>query len=244
MANNFKRRCGECQFVSPQSKWLNHLATASQLDAVHARWSPSEDPDVNQRIIKGTVAFSTGIRGLGPGQYCILRFGSKFVGMRLPSHPGTQEYGVPYLDVEALEVSGRGTTTRTSDAGIMGGGFGVEGALKGMAMASAVNYLTRYTTSTRDTEVRFKAGRYELLLLSAHLEPVQLRMILAPVYERIDAAHSVEAGDREASNAERVESNEAASVKARLQELGDLHDAGLITEEEFSERRSRILDEL
>ena len=72
--------------------------------------------------------------------------------------------GIDYPDVDALEVSGRGASTRTTDAGLIGGGFGVKGALEGIAAASVVNALTRSTDTTIDTVVHLKAGQSEVLM--------------------------------------------------------------------------------
>jgi hypothetical protein len=70
----------------------------------------------------------------------------------------------------------------------MGGGFGLKGALEGMAIAGIFNALTRQSTEVRDTVVNFKAGERQILMDSFMWEPAFLRVLLAPVYERIKTA--------------------------------------------------------
>ncbi len=55
---------------------------------------------------------------------------------------------VQYESVDFVQISGSGATTITTDAGLIGGGFGVKGAVEGILAASVINALTRRTTTT------------------------------------------------------------------------------------------------
>ena len=70
----------------------------------------------------------------------------------------------------------------------MGGGFGVQGALEGMAVAAVLNYFLQSSTVVHDTVVNFKAGERQILMNNYTFEPAVLRVLLAPVYERIKKA--------------------------------------------------------
>ncbi len=97
---------------------------------------------------------------------------------------------ISYSDVDILEVTGTGTRTYTTGGGFMGGGFGLTGALEGMAIAGIFNALTRQSTEVRDTVVNLKAGERQILMNSFIWEPGFLRVLLAPVFERIKTARA------------------------------------------------------
>ena len=100
----------------------------------------------------------------------------------------TEVCRIDYPEVDLLEVTGSGTRTYTTGGGFIGGGFGAEGAIEGMAIASVLNALTRKSTVVHDTVVNFKAGERQVLMNNYTFEPAFLRVLLAPVYERIKAA--------------------------------------------------------
>jgi len=95
---------------------------------------------------------------------------------------------IAYSDVNFLDVSGQGTKTHTRNAGIIGGGFGLEGALKGMALAYMVNAATTRATTVHDTVVSLRAAQRAIMMRNEAFEPDELRIILSPVYYRIEQA--------------------------------------------------------
>jgi Protein of unknown function (DUF2510) len=104
---------------------------------------------------------------------------------------GTSEVcQIDYSDVEMLEVTGAGRRTYTTGGGFIGGGFGVQGAIEGVAIASILNALTQKSTVVHDTVVNFKAGERQVLMNNNVFEPAFLRVLLAPVYERIRRARA------------------------------------------------------
>lgn len=232
-------KCSSCGELSYEAGWRSHLAAVEMLGLSYARFAAVDAPDPYQRVVAGPVQLSSGIGGLVPGSVCVLRFGPQFVGLQVLGNGAYsgREFGIPYAEVDFLDVGGAGTTSRTTDARIVGGGFGLEGALKGMAMAAAANALTRRTSTTRDTAVRFKSGVREILMQSLLFEPHELRYILAPSFVRIQKARH-----RRAQLASQQYSPQ--SVEQRLRALDRLLASGLISETEFGERRARILDDV
>ncbi len=129
------------------------------------------------------------------------------------------------IDIDQLiemEISGPGKVS--SDAGVMGGGFGAEGALKGIAIATVINILTSH--SSTKTFIRLSMRDTELVMLTSKMEPDQAKLMLSPIGVRI-----------------RKKSQPAAlpSVTAELQKLHDLKVSGVISDEEFSRLKENLI---
>jgi hypothetical protein len=97
---------------------------------------------------------------------------------------------VQYESVDFVQISGSGATTITTDAGLIGGGFGVKGAVEGILAASVINALTRRTTTTIEAIVYLKAGPSEVLLNTSTFTPAVLQVMLAPSFTRIEQART------------------------------------------------------
>ena len=93
---------------------------------------------------------------------------------------------IPYLELASIEVSGPGTLK--SGGGFVGGGFGVEGALEGMAIATVLNALT--TKSKIHTFVSLITNIGELHFHYGAMEPSALRIALASVYATLRRLNS------------------------------------------------------
>jgi hypothetical protein len=140
-----------------------------------------------------------------------------------------------YGAVDFLRITGSGAKTQTRSAGVIGGGFGVQGAAEGILAAQLINAVTRKSTTTIETFVHFKAGRCEVILLVETVTPQVLGVRLGPAYERIEAAHkSVETSKPELSVS-------TPALADQLSKLSDLHSSGLLTEAEFSAAKARLL---
>ena len=85
-------------------------------------------------------------------------------------------FSVPLLEVCTIEIAGPGTVT--TGGGFAGGGFGVEGALEGIAIATVLNALT--IKSKIHTLVTLTTNVGELHFHYSAMEPAALRMALAP----------------------------------------------------------------
>jgi hypothetical protein len=97
--------------------------------------------------------------------------------IRISTTPGTEEQ-ISYAEVCELTISGPGTVT--SGGGFIGGGFGVEGAIEGIAVAGLLNALT--TRSKIQTFISLVCVSGELHLHFGSLEPGALRIAMAGVF--------------------------------------------------------------
>lgn len=184
-----KPQCPFCALSSPFLRWIP--ATAE--DQVEQS-GKGRTPDPSQRMVYGVVVAASGIQGLMPRSSCVLRFTPDHIAVLADTRNGVAEIAsIDYSDVDFLDISGQGKVTTTKDAGIIGGGFGLKGAVEGMAIAGAINAMTRRTTTTIDTVVDLKAGEREVLMHTNTFEPATLRVLLAPVYFRIE--HGTKAVD-------------------------------------------------
>ena len=205
-AQMFFRRCSRCKKVVQ----LDEVNTRSNRACpycgvtINGRWGKAvardqeeqlalsghpQVADPNLRVVRGVVAVASGIPGITPGASCSVRFRSD----RIEVVPLTRNgfgnaVAIEYADVDGLELSGPGAKTTTTDAGLIGGGFGLQGAAKGIALATLINALTRRRRTTIDTVVDLKAGPSEVLLRTHTFEPAVLHALLAPVYYRIQQA--------------------------------------------------------
>lgn len=121
-------------------------------------------------------------------------------------------------ELAELNISGPGSVT--SGGGFIGGGFGVDGALEGMAVATVLNLLT--TKTKVHTFLTLIANFGELHLHYAGMEPSALRMALAPVYVRLRRLDPV-------------------WQESRLKILAAQHSAGLLTDDDLSAAKKRLL---
>ncbi len=148
--------------------------------------SDEELSDPRRRLVAGLVTAASLVPSVLANSLCILRFVSSHVGVMAVGYSGiTEVCQIDYSEVDMLEVTGRGTRTYTTGGGFIGGGFGVQGAIEGMAIAGILNALTQKSTVVYDTVVNFKAGERQVLMNNYLFEPAFLRVLLAPVYERI-----------------------------------------------------------
>ena len=73
-----------------------------------------------------------------PGENVNLRFGPET--LVIQSVDSNESANIPFLEVVDLTIGGPGSVT--TGGGFIGGGFGVEGALEGMAIGAILNLLT------------------------------------------------------------------------------------------------------
>lgn len=129
---------------------------------------------------------------------------------------------VSYADIRSVEIGGPGRVT--SGPRISGGGFGAEGALTGMAIATVANILLTHS-STR-TIVRIMLGDSEVIFISTDVEPEAMRMILSPLYVGLDSGGAV-SGEN--------------NMSGQLVELAGLRDSGVINEEQYQKAVNKIV---
>jgi hypothetical protein len=99
---------------------------------------------------------------------------------------------IPYFEISSMSVGGPGATT--TGGGFIGGGFGVEGALGGIALASILNRLT--TKSKIYTFLTIITNVGELHFHYSGMEPGALRIALAGAYAALRRTDSTWVGER------------------------------------------------
>lgn len=85
--------------------------------------------------------------------------------------------------LELIDISVTGPGTVTTGGGFVGGGFGVEGALEGIAIAGVLNMLT--TKKKIHTFVTFTTNFGELHLHYGAMDPAPLRIYLSPMFVKL-----------------------------------------------------------
>jgi hypothetical protein len=78
----------------------------------------------------------------------------------------------------------------TSGGGFIGGGFGVEGAIVGIGVASLLNALTTKTNTFTFTFMQLETTDGEVFFHYGAMEPSALRMELSPVFVALRLRHS------------------------------------------------------
>lgn len=137
-----------------------------------------------------------------------------------------EEVVLPYGNLIAFEVTGPGT--EITNAGLAGGGFGIEGALQGIAAAALVNAAT--TKKTTNTFLRVATAEGEAYFHFNGIEPQALRLAFS------SAALAAEA------NKSRNIHNTPSNLASELQKLHQLKIDGILNEEEFAVAKRKLID--
>lgn len=119
-----------------------------------------------------------------------------------------------YVELAELAITGPGKVT--TGGGFVGGGFGVEGALEGIALAAVLNALS--TRTKINTFITAITNFGEIHLHYAGMEPGALRIALAAVFHRMRQADPVWIAARSKSidAAEELPIDEQSELRARL----------------------------
>jgi len=146
---------------------------------------------------------------LSVGTKVTVGFGHSFFTLHILQTDGRTEE-TSYPEVVSIAITGPGRVT--TGGGFLGGGFGVTGALEGMALAGVLNALT--THSEVHTILEIITDRGELFLHYGEMEPGALRIALSPVFTRLRELDPIWLADRE-------------------QRLAALRDRGVLNAEQF-----------
>lgn len=179
-------------------------------------------PDVDRRFLRGFMLAAGGGTRIPNNTACLIDFASD----RMIVKGGGIDESVPYSDMGALQIGG---SSSRSGAHVIGGGFGVAGAIEGMLAASVINSLSSKTTRT--SLIRVAARSSEYVFVSQTMDTNTLSMLLTPVQLRI----------RQASPAPSPPTNSAHSVSDELAKLAQLRDSGVLSDTEFAMAKSRLL---
>lgn len=127
-------------------------------------------------------------------------------------------------DVTLFEISGEGTVT--TNAGVVGGGFGVEGFIKGAVVAEIVNKATSKTTT--NTFLRIMTSESELYFHTSEKEPAQLQILFSKVFVHINSLKNTKAN--------------VTGISDELVKLHSLLKDGVLTQAEFETAKRNLLE--
>lgn len=131
---------------------------------------------------------------------------------------------IPFEEIHLLEISGPGTVV--SDAGVSGGGFGLEGFIQGAVAAAIINAAT--TKSSTNTFMRILTTKGEIYLHTAEIDPADLKVKLSPVFVYL-------------ANKSSQKANNTQSITQELQSLQKLFEDGILSQDEFTAAKKKIL---
>jgi len=140
---------------------------------------------------------------------------------------------VPYSQVEDVEIGGPGLVK--TGGRFVGGGFGLTGAVEGMAIAAVLNTLT--TRTSVKTIVRIQGTSCELFLLHTRLTPEQLRIAMSRPLGTIRSARATQT----AGSIQHETPVTTLSPVQELTKLADMLEKGLLTREEFNLMKAKLL---
>jgi hypothetical protein len=160
---------------------------------------------------------------LQPGKMCDLLFESDGI-LVIVEQQGLAS--IPYFGMHRLEITGRGQVTK--GGGFIGGGFGLEGAVVGMVVASMLNALT--TQTKMETVLQFETQDIEAFFHYGRSTPEALRIDLSEVFGQV----------RRASAPTEEPRSSDVELADRLVKLADLRREGLLSAEEFEAAKRRL----
>ena len=211
-----------------------------EADAARLR-SSALDSGERFRLDAGAIAILRNLAYLGgyvpespitAGERCDVRFVEDRL-VVFAAHRADVLAEISYSQVEDVEIGGPGLVR--SGGGFTGGGFGLSGAVEGMAIAAVLNAMT--TRTSIKTVVRIQGTGCELFLLHTRLTPEQLRIEMSRTLAVIRAARADQAAARSSSEARPG----SPSPVEELAKLADMLEKGLLTREEFDLMKAKIL---
>lgn len=131
---------------------------------------------------------------------------------------------IPFLDVVEFETSGPGRLT--TNAGVSGGGFGLEGFLQGAVAATILNAATSKTSVNTFLRVLTKEG--EIYLHTSQVEPEDLKMKLSILSVSMAGRIKNKAADED--------------FVVKLERLQEMMLKGLITQSDYDLAKRRLLE--
>lgn len=148
----------------------------------------------------------------------------------LIGQPGESLWSASFEGLYGIQISGEGLYQ--TGGGWIGGGFGVSGALQGAAFAMVMNALT--TRTHNDCYFRFVYpgidGNFQVLSHS----PRDLEIALSGIRNWLET--------RKIGESKQPSATEKTSNVEQLEKLWDLHQKGILSEEEFQKEKRKIID--
>ena len=173
---------------------------------------------------------SLSVRNIGGSGYPLkqdqsLNFGINKSSVIFFNKESLQRIETPFNEIIELEISGPGTVT--TNAGISGGGFGLEGFLQGAVAATVINAAT--TKSSTNTFIRLLSSTGEIYLHTTEIEPAALKMKLSPVFVNL------------ANRSKKATGNSGGSIAEGIERLQKLMKDGVLSQEEFDSAKKKII---
>lgn len=176
--------------------------------SIATKMSSADVPMLRECTVLGSSGFP-----FAAGDATVIAFYDNEVSCNSATHQ------VKFSLLELAEVSITGPGTVTTGGGFIGGGFGVEGTLQGMAIAGVLNAIT--TKKKVQTFITLVTNFGELHLHYGQMEPGSLRIYLSDVFAKLRRLNSRWIQDREQLiDSQRAKAaiteKEAENLKARL----------------------------
>jgi len=185
--------------------------------------------DAESRQVDNMVLAASGGSRIRSGSSCTIYF--EVDGITITPAMGQEPERLSYAEVVALQITG--STTRRN-AGVIGGGFGLEGMAEGMMMAGVINMLS--TRKEMYSVLRIATTSSEYVLVSHSVDHGVLNMMLTPVHPRIRTAQA-----KPAVSVNPAAPSATTSVADELTKLAKLRDDGVLTLTEFEQEKARLL---
>ena len=170
-------------------------------------WQQLEDTYTRYPVPARGEMLVTGLLYLGGAGYrvplqsaCVIHLSQAELTIHPESPRGFNNF-IRVAEVRSVDIGGPGEFQ--TGGGFMGGGFGVEGAAVGMAVASALNALTSKTEI--ETLCRISTSSGELFFLCDFATPNELRRRMSPLFVTVAEAGQQNVGDRGSEFVERLE---------------------------------------
>lgn len=132
---------------------------------------------------------------------------------------------IPFEEINEVEISGPGTVV--TDAGMSGGGFGLEGFIKGAAAAALINAAT--TRKTTNTFMRIMTATGEIYIHTSEIEPDALKIKFSPVFVYLK------------NKANQQFKVAGSSIAEEIERLQKLFKDGILTQEEFDAAKKKVI---
>jgi len=218
--------------ITPQTMSIV-LSPKSDLEIQETRVHKRESGFAPEGILQNEVSMSAlYVGGIGThlnqnskGTLIISSFGFTFLSKK-------QEWKKDLQGLKAIQIGGAGAFQ--TGGGFIGGGFGVKGAMEGIAMAGFLNALTSKTKF--DCLLRVVYPEIEIYLQVLDRTPRQLTIDLTGI------SHYLENQNKSLNAVPRtdLDSPEPHNVD-RLIKLAELLDKGLISREEFEAQKQKLI---
>ena len=189
--------------------------------------------DKSWRLLSGSILSITGISGLAQGGVDLFFFDDQ---VRILTQGHGQFRSVVFADINELQFGGRGRHAVSSDIQVVGGGFGLAGAAKGIGEALVINSVVGALTRREliESVVHLEWGSGSLTLVNEEHTPVQVAYSLRGVVADLNDRRLGSLGRPETASSHR-------SISTQLIELTQLWRDGALSDEEFKAAKAQVI---